>query len=171
MLSTLRQDLARISEPTVLNGLRCYFLPRGECFPYVFWLRVLQAVRRHLAAKILFGFVTYIIYRHFEFKYGIHANANVEIGGGFRPVHGPCNLNAAKIGRNFTVYSGVTIGINKGGIPTVGDNVSIFPNAVVCGPIAIGNNVTIGAISYVSRDLPDGAKFHSSTSTLNFNSK
>lgn len=157
-VSDLGADLRRLNASGLGGGLGRYFLPRGECFPYVFWLRVLQAVRRHWMTKVVLGIPVYIVYRHFEFKYAIHANANTEIGGGLRVVHGPCNLNAAKIGRNFTVYSGVTIGKNKGGIPTIGDDVSVYPNAVVVGGISIGDGTVIGALSYVDKNVPAGTK-------------
>ena len=160
LIEDLKADLARLGAPGASAAVKWYFFPRGECFPYVFWLRMLQAVRRHRALKPLFGAVVYLVYRHFEFKYGIHANANVEIGGGFRPVHGPCNLNAARIGKNFTVYSGVTIGVHRGGVPVIGDGVSVFPNAVVCGPVSIGDGAVIGALSYVAQDVPPGGKVH-----------
>lgn len=42
-------------------------------------------------------------------------------------------------------------------MPLIGDNVSIGSGAVVVGPIIIGNNVLIGANSYVDKDLPDNA--------------
>ena len=158
MFKGLKDDLARIAQPTLLQAVRWYFLPRGECFPYNVWLRALQASRRHWLSKMVVSPFVYFIYRHFEFKYGIHANANTEIGGGLRVVHGPCNLNAARIGRNFTVYSGVTIGKHRGAIPTIGDNVSIYPNAVVVGDIAIGDGAVIGALSYVDKSVEAGGK-------------
>lgn len=161
-MSLLRDDLARLGRPTFCNALKWYFVPRGECFPYNVWFRALQWTRRCSwinPLRWISPFV-YVIYRHFEFKYGIHANANAQVGGGLRVVHGPCNLNAAKIGRNFTVYSGVTIGRHRNGVPTIGDDVSIFPNAVVCGPITLGDGVVVGALSYVDKDVPVGAKVH-----------
>lgn len=157
MFENIRADLARIGKPTLTSGLKWYFVPRGECFPYNVWLRALQWCRRHCR---FLAVLVYPIYRHYEFKYGIHANANTEIGGGLRVVHGPCNLNAARIGKDFTVYSGVTIGTHRGGIPSIGDEVSIFPNAVVCGPISIGGGAVIGALTYVSHDVPAGVKIH-----------
>lgn len=65
-------------------------------------------------------------------------------------------------GRNLEVFQNVTIGSNrkeKDGrvMPLIGDNVSIGSGAVVVGPIVIGNNVLIGANSYVDKDLPDNA--------------
>ena len=38
---------------------------------------------------------------------------------------------------------------------TIGDNVWIGGNAVICPGVTIGNNVTIGAGSVVTKDLPD----------------
>ena len=160
MFNVIKEDLARIDRPTLKNAVKWYFLPRGECFPFVVWLRALQFVRRHFLLKLLLGIPVYLVYRHYEFKYGIHANANIAIGGGFRPVHGPCNLNASRIGKNFTVYSGVTIGILRGGVPDIGDNVSIYPNAVVCGEIKIGDGATIGALTYVAKDVSAGEAVH-----------
>lgn len=161
-MNALGEDLARLGNPTIGSALKWYCIPRGECFPYNVWLRALQWTRRRSRLNPVrwLGPFVYFVYRHYEFKYGIHANANTEIGGGLRVVHGPCNLNAAKIGRNFTVYSGVTVGVNKGGVPAIGDDVAIYPNAVVCGPIKLGDGAVIGALSYVDKDVPAGAKVH-----------
>ena len=152
----VKSDLARIAKPTLCNALKYYFVPRGECFPYVVWFRILQAVRGKPLLKCLFGSLVYWRYRHFEFKYGIHGNANIEIGPGLHVVHGPNNLNAERIGKNFTVRQFVTIGEHEGGCPTIGDDVTINPSAVVVGPIVLGDGCTIGALSYVSHDVPPG---------------
>jgi serine O-acetyltransferase len=44
---------------------------------------------------------------------------------------------------------------SKAGVPTIGDNVIIFPGAKVVGNIRIGNNVVIGANATVINDVPD----------------
>lgn len=66
-----------------------------------------------------------------------------------------------RAGRNLTVYQGVTIGRvhegKKAGVPTIGDNVTIFAGAKVIGNIRVGNNVIIGANSVVTNDVPDNA--------------
>lgn len=155
-LSCIKADLSRIAKPTIANAVVYYFLPRGECFPFVVWFRILQRIRRQRFLRVILGPFVYWRYRHFEFKYGIHANANIDVGCGFHPVHGPNNLNAEKIGRNFTVRQFVTIGEHRGGRPTIGDDVTINPSAVVVGPIVLGNGCTIGALSYVSHDVPPG---------------
>lgn len=65
----------------------------------------------------------------------------------------------AEIGKNVTIYKGVTLGgtgKEKGKRhPTVGDNVVISTGATVLGSIMIGNNVKIGAGSVVLKDVPD----------------
>ena len=77
--------------------MRCgIIIPREECFPYDVWLRVLQAVRRNRFLKIALGPIVYWRYRHYEFQYGVHVNANIEIGPGLHVVHGPSNLNAER---------------------------------------------------------------------------
>lgn len=156
LIDIIRCDLGRVAKPTFRNAIRNYFVPRGESFPFVVWFRISQCVRRNRVLKCVLGPLVYCLYRHFEFKYGIHANANIEVGPGFHPVHGPNNLNAEKIGKNFTVRQFVTIGEHNGGRPIIGDDVTINPNAVVVGPIVLGDGCTIGALSYVSHDVPPG---------------
>ena len=62
-------------------------------------------------------------------------------------------------GKNLEVFQNVTIGSNRKErngrmMPIIGDNVSIGSGAVVVGAINIGNNVKIGANSYVDKDIP-----------------
>lgn len=66
-------------------------------------------------------------------------------------------INAARVGKNLAIYPGVTIGQTGGSqdnVPTIGDNVWIYQNAMVCGKITIGNNVIILANSVVTHDVP-----------------
>ena len=55
--------------------------------------------------------------------------------------------------------SGITIGVElrgkRKGAPTIGDRVWIGPNATIVGKISVGNDVLIGANSYVNFDVPD----------------
>ena len=83
-----------------------------------------------------------------------------QIGEGLVIYHGHGTVIAPySIGKNFSVYQGVTIGRNaKPGReinnPIIGDNVTVFTNAVVAGGITIGDNVTIGAGAVVMKDVP-----------------
>ena len=65
-------------------------------------------------------------------------------------------LNAESIGSNFYCLQLVTLGNDaKMQRPTIGDDVKIFTGATIFGGINIGNHVTIGAGSVVSKDVPD----------------
>ncbi|MCO4573779.1 serine acetyltransferase [Streptococcus infantarius subsp. infantarius] len=82
------------------------------------------------------------------------------IGSGLVIFHGYGTIiNCESAGDNLSVWQGVTIG-KKGGddssgeLPTIGNNVQIYANAVVVGGIAIGDNVRIGANCVVTKDIP-----------------
>lgn len=90
-------------------------------------------------------------------KYPFKMSTKV-IGGGIYIDHPHyTHLNAEKIGKDFKTKHNVTIGNNRGGIPTIGDNVFVGAGAVVVGKIKIGNNVQIGANAVVTKDVPDNA--------------
>ena len=82
-----------------------------------------------------------------------------EIGGGWVLMHGfGVVLNGgAKIGRNCTMYHGVTIGVANDleKMPVIGDNVFIGADAMILGGVRVGNNVKIGAGAIVVEDVPD----------------
>lgn len=63
-------------------------------------------------------------------------------------------IGAKSIGKNCMIYQQVTIG-SFHGMPTIGDNVTIFSGAIILGNITIGNNVNIGANATVITDVPD----------------
>ena len=69
---------------------------------------------------------------------------------------------SAIIGKNCAIYQNVTIGdgkenpLTKRKAPIIGDNVTIYANAVVIGGIEIGKGAIIGAGSVVLKDvMPD----------------
>lgn len=151
----VKSDLARLGAVSTRSFLKHYFVPRGGSFPYAFWLRAEQCLRRGGWLKRFWGAIFYPIYRHYEFKYGIHANPNIEIGGGLCVVHGEgVHLNCERIGKNLTIYQGATLGIQNGKRPIVEDDVTIYPNAVVVGGVKLGKGCSVGALSYVSHDVP-----------------
>ena len=91
---------------------------------------------------------------------------NIEIGGdideGLAVYHNlGCVIAPHKAGKNLSVGQGVTIGRgerpdNNGRFsPIIGDNVRICTNAVVFGPITIGDNVIIGAGAIVNKSIPN----------------
>ena len=75
--------------------------------------------------------------------------------------HGIIVNQRARIGNNVTLYQNVTIGeIASGkreGAPTICDNVTIFPGAVVVGGITVGEGARISPNTFVNFDVPAGA--------------
>lgn len=89
---------------------------------------------------------------------GCFLHYDAKIGAGLMLPHpvGVVIGQGAVVGENVTIYQSVTIGMNKGGYPTIGDGVIIFPNSVVIGPIRVGDGATVGAGSVVLTDVEPG---------------
>ena len=82
-----------------------------------------------------------------------------KIGYGLYIGHGgPVVINpTAVIGNNCNLSQFVTIGAIDGNAAEIGDNVYIGPNCCLIEHVRIGDNVTIGAGSVVTHDIPDNA--------------
>ena len=89
--------------------------------------------------------------------FGIEISPRCEIGPGvfFPHTHGTV-IGANVIGRNATVFHGVTLGAKQLDMkfdptlrPRVGDNVTLGSGCKILGGITIGDNVTVGANSVV----------------------
>lgn len=66
-------------------------------------------------------------------------------------------VKGVSIGKNCRIFQNVTIGSKNGKIPTIGNNVCIYPNSVIFGDITIGDNAIIGAGAVVLKDVPANA--------------
>lgn len=152
----IKSDLARICNVSTPTFLRWYFFSQGSTFKHDVWFRILQATKKRKITKYTVGIIAYFFEQHYTYKYGIHANSNMEVGYGLKIVHGDgVHLNCKSIGNNFTVYQGVTLGKDKSGIPTIQDDVTIYPGAVVVGGILVHSGAVIGANSFVNHDVPE----------------
>lgn len=81
-----------------------------------------------------------------------------KIGHGFCIGHGPVVINrTAVLGNNVRIAQFVTIGSNEGHAAVIGNCVYIGPNSCVVERVHIGDNVTIGAGSVVTKDIPNNA--------------
>lgn len=98
---------------------------------------------------------------------GVDIEPGATIGPGLIIKHGSgIGIGAGvKIGANCRIFQGVTIGllqskteeIEAGNWPVIGDDVDIYVNAVIVGPVTIGDGATIGANAVVAEDVPAGA--------------
>lgn len=78
------------------------------------------------------------------------------VGGGFYVGHGwGTVVNAQRIGRNFRVGQNVTVGSRNCKEAIIGDNVSIWANAIVLGDITVGDNSQVGAGAVVVKSIPN----------------
>lgn len=62
-----------------------------------------------------------------------------------------------KVGNGARIYQGVTIGMGRGGYPTLGEGVTVLPNSVVVGGISLGDRSRVAAGAFVDADVPPGA--------------
>lgn len=95
-------------------------------------------------------------------RYGCEISPYATIGSGMFIPHSQGIVIGYEVvaGKNLEVFQNVTIGSNRKEknnrmMPIIGNNVSIGSGAVVVGAIKIGDNVKIGANSYVDKDIPD----------------
>ena len=95
-----------------------------------------------------------------RFLTGIEIHPGAKIGPGLFIDHGTGIVigETAELGRNVTLYQGVTLGgtgkEHGKRHPTIGNNVMISAGAKVLGSITIGDNCKIGAGSVVLKPVP-----------------
>jgi len=88
-------------------------------------------------------------------------NYKADIGPGLKILHTVSGITIsglAVIGKNITLSGGNTIGgrrLNDKLPYIIGDNVYLGVNAIIIGPVILGNNVSVAAGSVVMKDAPD----------------
>ena len=91
---------------------------------------------------------------------GIEIHPGATLGDGLFIDHGAGVVigETAEVGKNVTMYQGVTLGGTGKETgkrhPTVGDNVIIGAGSLLLGSITVGNNVRVGAGSVVVQNVP-----------------
>lgn len=101
---------------------------------------------------------------------GCHISLHATIDTGLRLPHPIAVVigDGVKIGRNVTIYQSVTLGTSNPSLqkyPTIGNGVTIFTGAVIVGDIYIGDNATLGANTFIVKDVYEG-HFALSTPTI-----
>ena len=137
-----------------------FYIQPNPGLKFVTIFRLTQHYRRK--NRLLFYFFFWWL-RRLKVKYGFDISYRTQIGKGFYIGHfGSIVIHGdSVIGENCNISQGMTIGVSnygkKIGVPTIGNNVFIGPNAGIFGNITIGNNVTIGANAVVTENVPDGS--------------
>jgi serine acetyltransferase len=150
--ATLRRLLRRLREKELAH--------------YLFWFRLGQYFLRKPSGLIKYKKIAQRIHARLIRVHGMDIGMAAEIGAGFHIGHrvGVVITGKAKIGKNFHIRQNTTIGLQhpeREGCITIGDNVEIGANSCILGnSLRIGKGVVIGAMSFVNRDIPDGATFY-----------
>lgn len=104
---------------------------------------------------------------------GIDIHPGATIGNSFMIDHGTGVVigETARIGNNVRIYQGVTMGaksfpLDENGNPIKGidrhpkleDNVVVYSNSTILGPITVGKGAIIGGNIWVDKDVPAGTR-------------
>lgn len=98
-----------------------------------------------------------LLWRWNTSRSGCHIHLDAQIGPGLLLPHpvSVCVGCGVRVGSGVTLYQGVTLGQRYDGhYPTVEDGATLYPNAVVTGPVRIGRASIVGAGAIVLFDVP-----------------
>ncbi|MCC7495332.1 MAG: serine acetyltransferase [Fimbriimonadaceae bacterium] len=142
----------------------------------------LHAVAAHRIAHELYKLdvplVPRVISEYTHATLGIDIHPGAQIGRAFFVDHatGVVIGETARVGDNVKLYQGVTLGAKSFPLdakghpqkriqrhPTVEDDVVIYSNASILGPITIGRGSEIGANVFLTRDVPPGSQVRTVT--------
>ena len=159
----LKSDLYRYSgKKSIKSFLDCYRKEAGFRFSVAYRL-----INSNGLEKIV-GIFLWVIRN----KQLIQISRHTKIGYGLYISHGgPVVVNPTTIiGNNCNLSQFVTIGSNEAKAAVIGDNVYIGPNCCIVEDVEIENNVTIGAGSVVTKNLPENSTCAGNyAKVLNFN--
>lgn len=162
--AALREDILRYRRLTGRPGNRVGF---GGWFsllsPRLMPNLLIRLAHRAALARLgpvarLFSLTAYIFF-------GIEVATSCRIGPGlFLPHTQGTVIGAASIGRNCTIYQGVTLGARELDMdfsterrPILRDDVLVGAGAKILGPIEVGAGARIGSNANVVRSLPPGS--------------
>lgn len=126
--------------------------PKDELIVFIY--RVSYFFRGIKPLAVLISYINSMLF-------GIDISPFAKIGKNFKVNHGVGTvIGPCKIGDNFNIKHNVTIGNKENGVqkfPVIGNNVIIYTNSIVLGDIKVGNNVIIGAGSFVDKNIPSNS--------------
>ncbi len=143
--------------PSIWGAIRIFIVKPGvQAILFYRFYHWLYRIRLALLAEILS--------RINLFFNGAEIDPGSEIGSGCKIWHsaGVVIGRGVTIGNNVSIFSNVTLGglghsiyhHGKPGYPDVGDNVILYTNVTILGPVKIGKNTAIGAHSLVLKSVP-----------------
>lgn len=164
MFETLRQDLSRKAElsygKTGFGANTRLMFQRGTWAVMVYrfgrWANSFKIRPLGLPFKVIYFFLFYLV----QMMTGISVQSYAKIGPGFVIFnYSGIFVVAEEIGRNFTVYEGVTVGNIRGKprLAIIGDDVTLEPGCKVLGDVTIGNGVLVRANSLVLTNVADNS--------------
>ncbi|QUE75398.1 serine acetyltransferase [Stutzerimonas stutzeri] len=130
---------------------------RSNRYAYLFWFRIAYVL--HAEGGRFWKRRAKMLNERISRKYNVEIMLGATVGEGLWIAHPSGIVISAysKIGKNFKIWQGCTIGI-KGGdgekFIFIGDNVSLCVNSCIIGDaISIADNVVIGAMTLVNKDI------------------
>lgn len=131
--------------------LKCLFsLDRG--IKFLLWYRL-------ASQKNILQPLAIVVHKILSLEYCIYFPRQIKAGYGLYLSHSMSIVVHPNtiIGNNCNISQFVNIGSNKGTPAIIGDNVYIGPMTCLVEDVHIGNNVTIGAGSVVTHDIPNNS--------------
>lgn len=158
------KDLNRYSKGSRIKATITIFFNQG------FHSVALYRLSNCFSSVRFFGFLGKFFQCLNRLLYGVDIDYRATFAPGLEIVHGNGIVVGGLVKSEGPVilFQGVTLG--NGGIfgdkirvegeevqkqPVLGENVVIFPNSMILGPVKIGSNSYIGAGSVITEDIPD----------------
>jgi len=119
-----KTDLHRYAGHSNLRDF-AYHVIFSPGYRYSFWMRLCAYLHSHKLTRIVFP-IAWLIYYHYQVKFGIAISYRAKIGRGFYISHhgGIVTNEDAVIGENCNLSQGVTIGVTRRGermgVPVIG---------------------------------------------------
>jgi serine O-acetyltransferase len=160
----IKADILRYTGSTkagIRAMIKNWWINDGFLLFFIILFRITHKIKQ---LKIpLFPTLIELIYAIPALLIGVRISSKAKIGRGlFIGHYGGIFIGPIEMGKYCNVSHEVTIGLGRrgtelDGIPKIGEYVWIGAGAKIFGKIRVGNNVSIGANSVVSKDIPDNA--------------
>jgi len=157
----------------LLNDLKCDLevysagISKYKLFIYPDFLVVLNYRLGNFLSRKKLGFLGKFFWYLNRIIFSVDINEKCKLSGGLKIVHGIGIVIGAKVQseKNLTVYQGVTIGgsNNKTSLynniklemPYIKENVILYTNSKVLGPLVVGKNTILAVNSLLTKNAPD----------------